>query len=223
MAKTLQNILGHLNLLQLVENIKPGIPDPLPAGFATEGKRVLGDAGRYNRVQGQRQTARQVAYGSPAVRRDLKGIDEVDIKLLHFKEENQLDMVTMQNLRNYENQEAQNLGEQEVSRHIANLTQLFVNNRIAIRQLVLANGTVNCDASGNLLPSTSGAARTTSFQMAAGNQSQLNVFGAGDLISASWAVSTTDIPKHIRLIKDASLKLTGYPIELAIYGKNVPS
>src|SRR3989304_805949 len=106
MAKSLMQILGHVNLLQLVENVKSGIPDPLPAGFANEGKKVLGNSGRYNRVQGQRQTARQVAYGSPAVRRDLKGIDEVDVVLLHFKEDNHLDMMTMQNLRNSENMEA---------------------------------------------------------------------------------------------------------------------
>lgn len=223
MAKTLEQVLGSVNLLGLIQGVTQGIPNPLPDAFMTVSKQVLGRTGRYVRVQGQRQTARMVAYGSPAVRRQQKGIDEIDVMLLHSFEEQMIDVLTLQRLRQYDSYEVQNLGEQEVARHAANFAQLFRNLRIATAQQMLATGVVYYDSDGNLLHSSSGAAVTVSAQMPAGNQTQLNMLGAGSIISASWATATTDIPLQLRNLKSAALKLTGYPLALAIYGKNIPT
>lgn len=47
------------------------------------------------------------------------------------------------------------------------------------------------------------------FQVPSGNKGQLNVFGDGAIISASWADPATDIPSHIYAIHRAMLQLTG--------------
>ena len=223
MSKTLEQILGSVNLLGLIQGVTQGIPNPLPDGFMTVNKQVLGRTGRYVRVQGQRQTAKLVAYGSPAVRTGLKGIDEIDVMLLHSFEEQMIDVLTLQRLRQYDSYEVQQLGMQEVARHAANFAMKFKNLRIAVACQMLNAGAVYYDTDGNLLPSSAGAAVTVSAQMAAGNQTQLNMLGAGSIISASWATATTNIPLQLRNLKTAFLKLTGYPAELAIYGKNVPT
>ena len=50
------------------------------------------------------------------------------------------------------------------------------------------------------------------YQIPAGNLDQLNMVGAGDIIDASWLVSTTNIPDHLNKINQAFLELTGQPL-----------
>ncbi len=47
------------------------------------------------------------------------------------------------------------------------------------------------------------------FNMPSGNTGKLNMLGAGDIISASWAVNTTNIPDHIGKINAAFQQLNG--------------
>jgi len=115
------------------------------------------------------------------------------------------------------------MGMQEVARQASVFRQIFTNLRIAARLQMLANGVIYYDGDGNLLPTSGGAVVTVSGQMAAGNQSQLNVFGAGNILAASWATASTDIPLHLRNLRLAAAKLTGYPLSLCFYGVNVPS
>ncbi|HNX27527.1 MAG TPA: hypothetical protein PKK48_08995, partial [Phycisphaerae bacterium] len=53
------------------------------------------------------------------------------------------------------------------------------------------------------------------------NKNQLNVFGDGAIISGSWASANTGIITHIKKIKKASKKLTGYEIGCAFYGASI--
>lgn len=46
-------------------------------------------------------------------------------------------------------------------------------------------------------------------RMPAGNKSQLNMLGAGNIIDASWATASTDIPKHLGAINAAFQQLNG--------------
>lgn len=59
------------------------------------------------------------------------------------------------------------------------------------------------------------------FQQPAGNQSKLNMLGAGDIINASWATTTTNIPLHLLQINEAFQKLNGGKLCAVICGLKV--
>lgn len=227
-AKTLEQILGYVALTGTIQATKTGIPDPLPEGFAGNIKGTVGDTGRYTQVTGQRQLARRVEYGAPAVAAPLKDVAQRDVKLLHTFEKIQIPVLVMAMLRNYTNYDLQKRGIDEVTRQAAAFKQKFVNLRTACRLMALHNGKLWFDSSGNLLPSSSGAFLTIDFGVPALNQGTLGLntstgpwgaFGSG----AKWDQATTDIPAMIRALKKYALALTGYPLKKVFYGENVPS
>lgn len=56
------------------------------------------------------------------------------------------------------------------------------------------------------------------FRMPAGNKAQLNMLGAGNIIDASWATDTTNIPKHLLAINAAFQQLNGGKLCAVICG-----
>jgi hypothetical protein len=218
MAKSLEEVLGYLPLTGVIQAIKTGIPSALPEAFWRIKKQVPGVSGRYTMVKGTRTVAPINAYGSPALRAPQKGIEVKDVKLLHAFGEIVFDPLVLQTLRNYDNYEMQNLGVQEVDRQQQEFRVRFDNLRVAAVHSMLTLGAIYFDAAGNLLPSSSGAVTTVDFKIAANNKNQLN-----GIIAASWATATTDIPLHIRNLKNRAAQLTGYPLKYAFYGANVPT
>jgi len=59
------------------------------------------------------------------------------------------------------------------------------------------------------------------FGVPSGNREQLDVFGEGALISATWANAGTAIHSQVSALKKAARKLTGYPLRHAFYGGNI--
>lgn len=55
----------------------------------------------------------------------------------------------------------------------------------------------------------SGKSRQVNMQMPAGNKTQLDMLGDGNIINASWATATTDIPGHLGQINAAFQELCG--------------
>lgn len=53
---------------------------------------------------------------------------------------------------------------------------------------------------------------TIDYQMPAGNKTQLNMLGAGNIIDQTWLTTTTDIPKHLDAINAAFINLVGAPL-----------
>jgi hypothetical protein len=96
-----------------------------------------------------------------------------------------------------------------------------MNLRVAAVLAALIQGVIYFDADGNLLASATGAKLTVDMQIPAGHKTQLNVFGTGNIISASWATAATDIIVQIKNLKKAARKETGYPLAHAFYGENV--
>jgi len=216
-AKTIEQILGYISLGATIKAVIDGVPDPLPPGFRA-GDDYLGDSVRYPQISSTRQTAKRVQYGSPALRRALRNIEERDAKFLHSFEEIQFSPLLLQKLRDYENYTVQRMGMTEVTRQVEEFTRVFYNLETTAILQVLFSAAIYFDASGNLLPSSSGAVESVTFGISANNQNQLN-----GIIAASWATATTDIPLHIRQIKKTARRSTGYPIKNAFYGENIPS
>jgi hypothetical protein len=218
MAKTLQQILGHVYLSGLVEEIKTGIPDVLPGAFWTTKSRTLKDQGRYSRYSGTRKTAKRAQYGSSSRRRELSSVGSFDVKLLHFFEHIQLNVTDYMSLRNYTDYGVQDRGLAEIERQQLQFRTLFDNMRVAAVMSMLANGAIYFDSDGNLLPTSSGASLTVDYGVSANNKNQLN-----GLISASWATATTDIPSQLRAMRLRVLQATGHELKYLFYGRNIPS
>lgn len=218
MAKTIQQILGYVSLTGVIQGIKTGIPDNLPPAFFNTKKTVIGNAGRYTRVTGTRQTARLAQYGAPAVQRAIKDVSDVDVKLMHTFENITMDPLLLQALRNYDNYDLQRMGVEEVDRQMAEFRMYFDNLRLSCVYSMLANGAIWFDNQGNLLPTSSGALAPISFQMNANNQGHCN-----GIVTSSWLLNNTDIPGQIRNLRIRAAELTGYQLKYAFYGVNIPS
>lgn len=216
-SKNIQDILGWKQLTGMIRETKSGIPDPLPAGFRSLRKNVIGDASSYIKRTGQRRTARQTMYGTEARNTVLKEVGSRDVKLIHFFESTTLPMLTYQTLRQPESYERQDMAEQEVNEQVAQFAQRFDNSEIAACQMVLNGGLIYFDGDGNLLPSSSGAVLTIDFGIPANNLNQLN----GN-ISASWATTSTNIPRDLRNIRKQAISDHGYPLKYAFYGMKIP-
>lgn len=216
-AKSLEQILGYVPLLEAIETVRKGIPDPLPSGFQTITRKVIGDSARYVTYTGTRQTPRLVMYGAPAVKRTMRPISSVDVKLMFTFEEISFNPMVLQQLRNYDNYEVQNMGREEVARQVGNFTEIFHNGRIAGTMMMLHNANLWFDGGGNLLPSSSGAVVTVSANRSANNEGQLN-----GLVLTPWSNNQANIPLDLRKLKLRAAEDTGYEPKLAMYGKNIP-
>ena len=217
MAKSLQDLLGYTTLTGIIQATTPGVPDVIPPSFFANPKPVVLDQGRYTQVFGNRQTARLAQYGAPARNRQLAEVDIVDVKLMHSIEVLQIDPRTMSGLREKDTYK-QDTAFEEVKRQVAYFRDYFSNLRKSVLASALVNGSVWFDGDGNLLPSSSGAVETISYNVPANNQNQLN-----GIIAQSWANFSADIPSQIRKLKQQAAINTGYPLKYAFYGKNVPS
>lgn len=92
-----------------------------------------------------------------------------------------------------------------------------VANTIEFQTAAMLRGSYTYDQVGvELRHGFSGGETTIDYQIPAGNKNQLNMLGTGNIISASWAVTSTDIPGHVRAINNAMNALTGYGINHAI-------
>lgn len=69
--------------------------------------------------------------------------------------------------------------------------------------------------------SSSGALITVDFKLPAGNKNQLDMLGAGNIISGVWSTTSTDIPLHLLNINAAFQQLCGSQLALAICGSTV--
>ena len=219
---TLQQVLGARNLIRVIQAVKPGIPtEQLPQSFLTATRPIEGDYGTYRMVTGTRKVARLARYGAPSKLRELQGIAERPVKLLHTVESENFSPTVLQNLTNLGDEAKQRLGQAEIARQTKNFKDLFQNLRVAATYSTLANGAVYFDINGELLPNSTGAATTVDMLVPSGNKSQLNVFGDGDIVTASWATVGTSILAQVKKLKRSALRLTGYPLKHVFYGSAV--
>jgi hypothetical protein len=223
MSVTLETILSGKNLVGVIQGIKSGVPeDLLPPAWLAVSRRVSGDNCTYLKVEGTRQTAKLVQYGSPSRARQLKGVSEIAVKLLHTFEHQHLSPATLIKLKD-PNTDQQDKGMWEVSRQTAEFKRYFTNLRISAIYSALCSGKILFDLDGNLLTSAAGTPATTiDFGVPAGNKDQLDVFGGGDIIDAAWDAAATKIIAQIKNLKKAARKLTGYPLTTAFYGASIP-
>lgn len=219
---TLRSVLAGRNLCGTIQSIKPGLPDDAmpPALMNQTSRKITGNTGTYYQVEGSRKTATLVQYGAPSVRRALSGVAEKPFTLAHFAENIEIPAADLENLES-DTGEKQALGEQEVMRRLEETRTILDNGRAAMVMSAICLGAIYYGASGNLLPSSSGAKVSIDYGVPAGNKSQLNIDGSGSVIAASWATAGTSILKHVQNLKSKARKKNGYKLKHAVYGANI--
>lgn len=218
---TVERILGAPNLIGLIQGSTDGLPTSImPAGFFPGPGNIIpceGDKGTFTRVYGNKQLATQVAFGSPARKRSLIGVEDVDVRCIHTFEEVNFKPTDLQNLLAEGDTARQNLGAQTVARQIAGFKSMFTNLRIAALYSALFKGYIWFDSGGALLSSSSSAAVTIDMQIPATHQNQIST-----KISASWATDGTDVIGDIEAIKQFARTEYGAELKYAFYGTAVP-
>ncbi len=192
----------------------------LPPEFWSLTEDVDGTKARLIEFQGQRQAARISPAGSPPRPRGKLSLNEKAIILLSSTEEMEFSEELQNILQDWESYTPQqNWAERNIAYQGEGFRQIFENLETASAYLNLANaGILYFDGNGNLLPSSSGATLTVDQGVPANNTGQLN-----SLLTGSFADSTFDIPTFLtQKLKPRSLGDTGYALEIAVYGANIP-
>jgi hypothetical protein len=100
-------------------------------------------------------------------------------------------------------------GETYVTRQEAYLAQRFAN-LIEFQTAAMLRGSYSYYEDGDdLRHGFSGGVLDIDFGVPDGNQDQLDMLGAGNILNADWANAATDIPKHLHQINAAMVRLTG--------------
>lgn len=114
------------------------------------------------------------------------------------------------------------MGADMISRQTKTLGQKAANWRKAMLVGALRDSLYfHTDGDNQYIDYTSSGGMRINFQMPAGNKDQLNMLGAGNIIDASWATSTTKIPKHLMAINAAFQQLTGGHLGAVICGYTI--
>jgi hypothetical protein len=220
MSYQLDQLLSYVALGKPIEKVKNGIPDPLPEFSAIKGTPAQADVKRFMTYRGTRTTSRRVEYNAPHYRGTHSPVGEVDVTCITSKEMLEVDGATLIKLRSMDKYQA-DMGKDWLAITTRNFTTKFDNLRKAQRWMMLATGTTYFDSNGNLLPTSSGAlavgAGSIDIGVAAGHKNQ-----AAGIIDLPWSDSQADIPLHIDKIVQQQAFQTGFDVDVAIYGQNLP-
>ena len=224
MSKPLHELLDYQHLTGIVSDPRGGLPPaPLPESYLRVTRTVPGDSMKWFEVAGSRKTAIVAQRSSESQRREMKGVTEKTAKAIFAHEHMFHDVDILNMLRNMDNPQIQQLGEQELDRQSAESRVLLDNLRAAAIMSVVLTGYLRYKTgpSGGLYDPNGSTGTQIDFGIPAGNRNQLDILGDGATISATWATATNNIPAMIEAILKAAVRKSGYPITTAIYGANV--
>lgn len=220
MAYSIEQILGFVPLTAAVEKVKSGVPRLLPPEFyrRNPADQVMGNKARLINYVGTRKNAQVLPYGSPPKEIVQLARESQDVILLHTIENLPFQQELFLQLRQLDSYTVQRLAADEIAYQAMGAVTRQTNLESSSVHVLLANGKLWFDSSGNLLASSAGADLVIDNLVPANNLNQLN-----GLISASWATTSTNIPAQINNIKMTAVQTTGYPLKTALYGKNIMS
>lgn len=213
---SLQNLLSFVYLTKGVKTRSSKVVNPFPEVFWNE-EKVPGAVARVPEFYGTRRAARISPYGTTGRRRTMAPIQMQDHVLYSVFEETLMSPALLNQLRSPSNYNHDNAKE-EVNRQVEIARDELQNTRVGTLSSMLSLGATYFDADGNLLESSSGASFTLDAQVPANNKNQLNT-----IIGTKWPTASADIPSQIRNLQKQSSIDTGYEVEYAFYGINIPS
>lgn len=195
-----------------------------PGGSAIE-NFGHGRSGSYHIYNNVRAVGQLTAPGAPAARRNPQGVGRVDFAYPRMHDSVSMLAEMLHNLGRIGDPATRDrAGADMLRRQTGTLAQLAANFRKAmlvgtLRDSLYINRVDDVayfDFTGSGTPIAQQHAR-----MPSGNKLKLDMLGAGDIIAASWATDTTDIPGHLGLINAAFQQLCGGHLSTIICGTKV--
>lgn len=181
-------------------------------GGANEINEGHGREGAYHIYNNVRTVGQGRAPATSAAKRPAQPVGKVRFTYPRMHDSVDLNAEKLHNLGQIDNPAQRDIaGENMISRQTTTLGQLGANWRKAMLMGLLRGSLyIGFEGDDEWFQFTS---PTRGFevegQMPAGNKSQLDMLGGGDIIDASWATATTDIPNHVMSINAAFQQLNG--------------
>ncbi len=219
LTKTISRVAGVSDWLQCLFGVQPG------------GKNVLnyghGRNGAYHIFNNVRKVARGRTPGSAAGRRAPNPMGRVTFDYPRMHDSVPLLAEVLHNLAKISDPTVRDAaGADMLSRQTDSLGLLAGNWRKAMLAGTLRDS-LNVGYIGDDMffdfAATAGALPVVPVQarIPAGNKTQLNMLGAGNIIDASWLTVTTRIPKHLGAINAAFQQLCGGHLSAVVCGTTV--
>ena len=227
-GRSIGDILSPKQIVEVISRIDEGrITLSKLFGFNIGGSNRVAFGGRnffYDVFNNTRSVATAREPGAPSARRKPQKVGEVFGRFPRSAETIELLDEDTHNRRRIGGplNELDTMGISYITRQEIFLGQRF-NNLIEFQTAGMIRDSYFYEQSGDDLfhTFTSGSNRQVNFQVPAGNKDQLDMLGDGDIIGASWATASTDIPLHIMSIHEAMMELTGKPLQNLVMGKEV--
>ena len=218
---TFDELFAARNLTGLVQGIKPGLPLRIPAQYLTPTDRVPGHTFEWTEVDGNRAMAVVVSQDAPARRVGHQGAKRRSATMLRSFESQAFTANSLRNLMGIDGMVRDDMGRQHVTRQTQDFLNRLSNLKQTCVQRMLFTFKLYFNEKGEMLTSSSGATTSIDVGIPAGQLDQLDILGDGDIIDASWATATTNIPGHLEDIKDQMRQLGGWDITTCYYGRNI--
>ncbi len=196
----------------------------LQPGGTNEVNLGHGRVGAFNIYNNVRTVGKGRAPGSPAARSAPNIIGTVPFVYPRMHDSISLPAELMHNLGRIDDPAQRDVaGQDMISRQTMTLAQKAANWRKAMLIGAMRDSLyLRTDGDSQYITySSGGGAIQVNYQMPAGNKSQLNMLAAGNIIDASWATTTTRIPKHLMAINAAFQRLNGGHLAAVICGYTV--
>ncbi len=221
MSYTLTQLIGQPAIQDIVESPMGGVPtNSIIDAMLKLTRPIEGDVAEWDIVANARTTAPINARGAAARKLGQLGISSMTMKCLSSFNEITFKQELLSRLRAFGKPEVQQKAAQVVDMQMKEFKRKHENTRVAVLTAMLTGGTVYFDSAGFLLPSSSGAALTVSFQIPAElayNDSLFNSETLGD-----WSSASTDVPKGIAALQKYAYVQHGRPIKKIMYGSAIP-
>lgn len=218
-GRSVSDILAPKQILKVVSRVKPALTTLSSLfGFNIGGSNRVQFGGRhffydvFNR-------SRAVAGGrAPGQASDLITPQKVGEVIGVFPRAAETMALTYEDIHNRRRiggpvNELDSAGERYITRQEMYLGERFAN-LIEFQTAAMLRGSYVFVQNGDRLHHDfTGSGTTINFRIPSGNLDQLNMLGGGNLIAASWATASTDIPAHLFNINSAMIQLTGYALK----------
>ena len=219
LTKVISRVAGSSDWLTALFGVQSGGKNEMNMGHGRQGAYHI-----YNHV---RKVAAGRAPATAAGRRAANPMGRVDFTYPRMHDSVSLSAEVLHNLSRIDDPAVRdNMGADMIRRQTDTLGELASNWRKAMLVGTLRDDLYigfdgddiffDWESTAGVLPVIRQEAR-----MPAGNKGQLNMLGAGNIIDASWLVTSTDIPKHIGLLNAAFQQLNGGHLDTIICGTKV--
>lgn len=216
MPANIQELFSFTPLMEMVNEIEPGLPELVDNSFWTMKQTVVGNTLAIPLGVGARNLARLSPYMGAARQAQKYDLSMKNAVCMHFHEGFEFSQELIQVWRAFAEYGAQsNRALDLVEYQCKNFRQKFDNTRNAAVMSILArDGKIHFDANGNMLPTSSGAVDTFDNGVPAAN------VGTMGGIFSTWS-SGADIPTQVKNFLAYAQRQTGKKITTAYYGKGV--